>query len=144
MSAKKYFTAEQKQQIIEAIEKAELNTSGEIRVHIDSKCKKDVLHKAAQVFTTLKMHKTALRNGVLLYISVNDHKFAIVGDSGINGKVPEDFWESTKEAMLKKFKENDITGGLIEGIAMAGEQLKKFFPYEHDDKNELDNEISFS
>lgn len=143
MKPKDYFTPEQQKQIVDAIEQAELNTSGEIRVHIDLTCKGDVLDHAAKTFAMLKMHKTKLRNGVLIYLSVQDHKFAIIGDAGINSQVPEDFWEATKSAMLDKFKENNLTEGLVTGIIMAGEQLKKFFPYKDDDVNELNNEISF-
>lgn len=143
MRPKDYFTPEQQTQIVEAIEEAELNTSGEIRVHIDLNCKGEVLDQAAKTFAMLKMHKTKLRNGVLIYLSIQDHKFAILGDAGINTQVSEDFWETTKQAMLDKFKENNITEGLVTGIIMAGEQLKKYFPYKDDDINELDNEISF-
>ena len=143
MNPKEYFTHEQQHQIIEAIEQAELNTSGELRVHIDSTCKENVLDRASKIFAHLKMHKTALRNGVLIYLSLNDHKFAIIGDAGINAKVADNFWECTKDTMLTRFKNNDIVGGLIEGITLAGEQLKTLFPYQLDDVNELNNEISF-
>ncbi|MGE0077247.1 MAG: TPM domain-containing protein [Bacteroidales bacterium] len=143
MKPKDYFTPEQQKSIVEAIEQAELSTSGEIRVHIDLACKGDVLDQAAKTFAMLKMHKTKLRNGVLVYLSVQDHKFAIIGDAGINTQVPENFWESTKLAMLEKFKENNLTEGLVTGITMAGEQLKKYFPYKDDDINELENNISF-
>lgn len=144
MNPKNYFTGEQKKQIVEAIEAAELNTSGEIRVHIDSNCKeKNVLDRASKIFALLKMHKTELRNGVLIYLSINDHKFAIIGDSGINSKVEDNFWENTKDAMLEKFKEGNIVEGLITGISLAGQQLKTLFPYQLDDVNELKNDISF-
>jgi len=143
MKPKDYFTPEQQKQIVDAIEEAELNTSGEIRVHIDLTCKGDVLDQAAKTFAMLKMHKTKLRNGVLFYLSIQDHKFAILGDAGINSQVPENFWEFTKLAMLDKLKENNLTEGLVTGITMAGEQLKKYFPYKDDDINELDNNISF-
>ena len=143
MKPKDYFTSDQQKQIVDAIEEAELNTSGEIRVHIDLTCKGDVLDQAAKTFALLKMHKTKLRNGVLFYLSIQDHKFAILGDAGINAQVPENFWETTKQAMLDKFKDNNLTEGLVTGITMAGEQLKKYFPYKDDDINELDNNISF-
>lgn len=143
MKPKDYFTPDQQKQIVDAIEEAELNTSGEIRVHVDLTCKGDVLDQAAKTFALLKMHKTKLRNGVLFYLSIQDRKFAILGDAGINSQVPENFWESTKQTMLDKFKENNLTEGLVTGITMAGEQLKKYFPYKDDDINELDNNISF-
>ena len=143
MKPKDYFTPEQQKQIVGAIEEAELNTSGEIRVHIDLTCKGDVLDQAAKTFAMLKMHKTKLRNGVLFYLSIQDHKFAILGDAGINAQVPENFWENTKQVMFDKFKENNLAEGLVTGITLAGEQLKKYFPYKDDDINELDNNISF-
>ncbi len=143
MSFQKYFTAENKLQITNAIRVAETNTSGEIRVHIESRCKGDVLDQAAYVFEKLEIYKTELRNGVLFYLAVDDHKFAILGDAGINQVVPEDFWENIKEGVVEKFKEGLYSDGLAEGIVKAGEQLKEHFPYQDDDVNELSDEISF-
>ena len=141
--ASKFFTSDQKQQIISAIKDAELNTSGEIRVHIENRCKKEVLDRAAAVFATLKMHKTKLRNGVLFYLAIKDQKFAILGDGDINAVIPDDFWDKIKEMMQQKFKEGEFTVGLSSGIKMAGDQLKAHFPYQSDDINELDDDISF-
>jgi len=137
------FTKEQQQRIVKAIEQAELNTSGEIRVHIEKSCKIDVLDRAADVFALLKMHKTQLRNGVLFYFAISDRKFAILGDAGIKSKVPNNFWDSIKEEMLVLFKQSDITSGLEKGILLAGEKLKEHFPLQKNDVNELSNEISF-
>ena len=130
--------------IITAIKQAELSSSGEIRVHLESRCRGDVMDRAATVFEKLEMHKTRLRNGVLFYLAVDDHKFAVLGDGGINAVVPDDFWEKVKETMLGFFTGGDIAGGLSEGILMAGEQLRQYFPYQQDDKNELSDEISYS
>jgi len=141
--AKDAFTEEEKKQIVDAIKEAELNTSGEIQIHLENHCKEDVMDHAAYIFKTLKMHKTDLRNGVLFYMAVKDHKFAILGDAGINNKVPENFWDDIKEHMLSHFKKGDLTAGLSEGIKMAGEQLAAHFPYQKDDENELPDEISF-
>jgi len=138
-----YFTKEQQKQIVEAIKQAEKNTSGEIRVHIEKRCKIDVLDRATAIFAMLKMHKTKLRNGVLFYLSIEDHKFAILGDAGINAKVSNDFWESVKEIVFEQFKLDNQAEGLIKGIIMAGEKLKAHFPYQTDDVNELPDEISF-
>ncbi len=138
-----HFTKEQEQQIVNAIKQAELNTSGEIRVHVEKKCKGDVLDRAANVFAMLEMHQTELRNGVLFYLATHDKQFAILGDAGINVNVPENFWETIKETMLLHFKDGDFTLGLSKGIEMAGEKLKEFFPYQSDDLNELPDEISY-
>jgi uncharacterized membrane protein len=143
MSPIHLFSAEQKAQILEAIRKAELNTSGEIRIHIDRRCKGDALDRAAYLFEKLGMHKTNLRNGVLFYLSVDDRKFAILGDAGINAVVGDDYWDQIKDVMAEKFREGDFTGGIETAILMAGEQLKQHFPYSRDDVNELPDEISF-
>ena len=126
--AVKLFSPEQKAQIVAAIKAAETQTSGEIQVHIESRCKGSVLDRAAQVFETLKMYQTKERNGVLVYLAVEDHKFAILGDAGINAVVPANFWESTKDLMADFFRQGKFTEGLIEGIHHAGEQLKAHFP----------------
>lgn len=142
--AEESFSSEQKKRIKAAIEEAELNTSGEIRVHLENHCKSEnVLDRAAQVFAQLKMHETEARNGVLVYMAVKDHKFAIIGDGGINAKVEEDFWDTTKEKMLARFKAGELTQGLVDGILCAGERLKQYFPYQKDDINELSDDISF-
>jgi uncharacterized membrane protein len=142
-SAKKFFTKPQQEEILQAIKNAELNTGGEIRVHIENKCPGDVLDRAAQVFDKLQMQKTALRNGVLIYLSIENRKFAILGDAGINAVVPENFWDDIKTSMLKHFKERQFIVGLTEAIHQAGDQLKKHFPYLEDDVNELPDDISF-
>ena len=143
MKAKELFTEELQKQVVAAIETAELSTSGEVRVHLDDKCKGEVLDRAAYVFEKLEMHKTEQRNGVLFYLAVEDKKFAILGDAGINQKVPDNFWEEIKSEVIVNFKNGDFAGGLSSGIVKAGEQLKAHFPYQEDDVNELDNEISF-
>lgn len=141
--ARNYFSKQEQQTITEAIKKAELNTSGEIVLHIESKCKGDVLLRSQALFAKLGVEKTELRNGVLFYLAVEDRKFAILGDNGIDKATPSDFWDSIKLAMLDKFKSNELTDGLVTGIDMAGEALKNFFPYQDDDVNELNDEISF-
>ena len=143
MSAINFFTKEEKSQIKKAIADAELNTSGEIRLHVDNRCKGDVLDCAASWFEKLSMHKTAKRNGVLFYLAVKDRKYAILGDAGINAVTGDDFWDKIKEEMLTYFREDRFAEGLAKGISMAGDQLKKHFPYKSDDQNELSDEISF-
>lgn len=142
-TAKEFFTQEQIVELKKAIKEAELNTSGEIRLHIEDHAKSEVLDRASDVFAELNMMKTEQRNGVLFYLAVVDRQFAIIGDAGINKNVPENFWDEIKDTMLAKFKEGNFTEGLSQGIKMAGEQLKKFFPYQKDDVNELSDDISF-
>jgi uncharacterized membrane protein len=143
MTAANFFDKEEKQLIKEAIAHAELNTNGEIRLHVDNRCKIDVLDCAAGWFEKLEMHKTEQRNGVLFYLAVKDKKFAIIGDSGINAVTPEGFWDNIKHELLTFFKEEKFAEGLLKGIEMAGEKLKEYFPYNTDDVNELSDEISF-
>jgi uncharacterized membrane protein len=143
MKAADFFTEQQKNAIVQSIANAELNTSGEVKVHIDNKCKGDVLDVAAEHFKKLKMHETELRNGVLFYLSINDRKFAILGDKGINEKVPADFWDTIRDVMVTHFKQQQFAEGLSKGIEMAGEKLRTHFPRQKNDINELSNELSF-
>ncbi len=142
-SAKNFFNKPQKDEIKKAILMAELDTSGEIKVHIENNCDEDVLDRAAFWFTKLKMDKTELRNGVLFYLAVKSRKFAIIGDEGINQQVPKDFWDEVKEEMSTHFTKQEFTEGLAAGIQKAGTLLKKHFPRHSDDINELSDEISF-
>lgn len=143
MKASTFFTEEQQAQILAAVKEAENETSGEIRVHIETFCREDVLDRAAWIFKKLGMHSTAERNGVLFYLAINDKKFAVIGDGGINSKVPAGFWDDVKELLQENFRSGRFTEGLSEGIILAGTHLKKHFPHNKDDVNELPDEISF-
>ena len=138
------FSEAEEKQILSAIKAAEQTTSGEIRVHIDKWCKTDPVFKAQNLFGHLKMDETKLRNGVLIYIALHEHKFAIVGDIEIDNKVGSHFWESTKDKMASNFKQGAIINGICEGIKEAGIQLQKYFPYDRNsDENELTDDISY-
>lgn len=143
MKAADYFTPDQQKFIETAIAEAEMGTSGEIRVHAESHCAIDVLDRAAWMFKQLAMHKTELRNGVLIYIALADQKFAIVGDAGINSLTGTGFWEDVKDAMRSEFADGRLAEGLAKGVLMVGEKLKTYFPIKHDDVNELSNTMSF-
>lgn len=143
MKAKNFFSEEQQQSIINAISSAELNTSGEIRLHLVDSCKDDPKSAAVLTFEKSGMTQTKLRNGVLIYMAVIDKKFAIIGDKGINDVVPADFWDSIKDDMTLEFKNSNFEKGLISGIEKIGEKLKTHFPFSENDKNELNNDISF-
>lgn len=144
MPVRRFFTQEQEEAIIKAIQEAETSTSGEIRVHIEARSKKDTFKRAIEVFEELGMHATDLRNGVLFYLATEDHKFTILGDKGINESVPKGFWDNIRDVMGRKFQSGDFTSGLTEGISMAGKALGEFFPYQDDDENELPDQISTS
>jgi uncharacterized membrane protein len=142
MPTNDFFTPEEEQVIVNAIATAEKNTSGEIRVHIENHSDKPPLERAQEVFAFLGMHATQARNGVLFYVAVNDHTFAIIGDEGIDKAVEPDFWDCTKDVVISHFREGRFAQGLTEGILRAGDRLKQYFPYNEGDKNELPNEIS--
>jgi uncharacterized membrane protein len=143
VSAKDFFTLREQEEIRLAIRNAELDTSGEIRVHIENSCKGNVLDRAAFVFRQLGMEKTELRNGVLIYLAIKHRKFAIIGDKGINNVVPEGFWDAIKQEMMNSFLKNEFRDGLCNAISAVGENLKKYFPYQKDDVNELPDDVSF-
>ena len=137
-----FLTAQEEQEIVDAILKAEKNTSGEIRVHLEAHSKLDHYERAQEVFHLLKMDNTKHENGVLIYVAVNDRKFVICGDNGINRVVPPNFWQSTKDVIQEHFKKGSYKDGLVAGILMAGTELNSHFPWQSDDTNELSNEIS--
>ena len=138
-----FLSKKDEEEIIEAIRKAESHTSGEVRVHLEkTNGEKDIFDRAMEVFHMLKMDNTKHDNGVLIYVAVEDHNFVIYGDKGINDVVPDDFWESTKDAIVEKFKKGEFKQGLVNGILTAGQQLKKHFPWSEDTRDELSNEIS--
>lgn len=137
-----FLTVEEENLIVDAIKLAEKNTSGEVRVHVEKSTDKLPFERATEVFHELKMDTTELRNGVLFYVAVESKKFAIIGDKGINDKVPNNFWDAEKDLMLSYFKKGEFEKGLELAILEVGEKLKEFFPYQSDDTNELSDEIS--
>jgi uncharacterized membrane protein len=141
---KNFLSKKDEKAIVEAIGQAEKSTSGEIRVHIEAHTDEDHFEHALKVFQQLEMHKTELRNGVLIYIAVNDHQFVILGDEGINKVVANDFWEQTKNVMQSHFRKGEFKQGIVAAVLQAGQELKAHFPYQDDDEDELSNEISKS
>lgn len=137
-----FLTSEEETEIIEAIRIAERNTSGEIRVHIEQNYNGDIYNHALEVFHFLKMDNTLQRNGVLIYVAVDNKSFVVYGDKGINEKVGENFWNSTRDKIQQHFKNGNFKQGLIDGVSEAGQELSKYFPWEYGDRNELDNTIS--
>ena len=134
---------EQQAHILDAIKEAEKETSGEIRVHIETRLSGDVLDRASWIFKKIGMDRTKERNGVLFYLAIKNRKFAIIGDTGINARVPEGYSDKIKNVMESDFREKRFSDGLAKGILMAGDQLKEHFPHLADDVNELPDEISF-
>ena len=139
----KFFSKEDEARIVTAIQSAERQTSGEIRVHLERKSKGDVLKDALRIFHKLGMHKTEQRNGVLILLVPKAKQFAIIGDEGINNAVPPGFWEEERNIMQQHFRKQAYVEGLTTVIQQIGEKLKTFFPYQDDDVNELSDEISY-
>ncbi len=141
--SKLFFTQQEQDELIGAIKSAELNTSGEIRVHVEPKCTINPEERAKLVFTQLGMHATQLQNGVLIYLAYESKVFAIIGDKGIHEKVGFSFWDAERDTMKNYFSKSEYLKGLVLVIGDIGMKLKEFFPYQSDDTNELSNEISF-
>ncbi|NHF61410.1 TPM domain-containing protein [Flavobacteriaceae bacterium TP-CH-4] len=137
-----FLTRKEEQEIVQAILEAEKNTSGEIRVHIEAHTRLDHFERAKEVFHMLKMDNTKDENGVIIYVAVNDRKFAIYGDRGIDKVVPDNFWDTTKDTIESQFRKGNYKQGLINGILKAGKELEAHFPWHHGNENELSNEIS--
>jgi uncharacterized membrane protein len=138
-----FISKEEGERIIQSIKYAENMTSGEIRVHFHRKIKGDIMEEAIHFFRKLKMDETEAKNGVLIFIAPENRKFSIIGDSGIDAVVPENFWEDIKNKLSQRFQANEMAEGLVECIETIGEKLKTHFPIQSDDKNELPDTISF-
>jgi uncharacterized membrane protein len=141
--ARDLFSKEEMEDIQQAITWAELDTSGEIRVHIEDTCVGDPMERAREIFFKLGMESTELRNGLLFYLATESRKFAILTDEGIRAQITNGFWDVINQKMLNLFREGRFTEGLCEGITFAGEQLRKLFPRRKKDKNELPDEVTF-
>jgi uncharacterized membrane protein len=142
---KEFFTAEEKQSIIEAIRSSEKRTSGEIRVFVESRCRfVDAIDRAAELFFRLKMERTDDRNAVLIYVAMKDQQLAVFGDENIHKKVGHEFWNATVKKMLADFDKQNIANGIRQCVTDVGESLHFHFPYDNDtDKNELPDDIVF-
>ncbi len=143
VSAEELLSEQDLERVHAAIRAAELRTSGEIRVHLDDVIVDDVLDHAAFVFEELAMHRTRDRNGVLIYISVAQHRAAVIGDAGIHARLPKGFWNDVLGVILEQFRAERFAEGLCMGIERLTDQLAHHFPREANDSNELSDEITF-
>ena len=145
MTHEEFLSALDQKRIVSAIGDAEGHTSGEIRVHVQKRVgATDIRNLAERTFERLGMTKTLLRNGVLLCIASEDRQFVILGDKGINEKVPADFWDDVIANLTNRFKAGEFTDGIIDAIEAAGEHMEKYFPRSGKDVNELPDEIDVS
>lgn len=141
---KKFLSEEQKRRLLLAIQEAEAQTSGEIRVHLQQKCHAEPMAEARKVFEKLGMSNTALKNSILFFLSLEDHHFVVLGDWGIHEKVKDEFWHAIRNRVLDHFNQGEFIEGLEAGIRKCGEKLSAYFPRQSDDQNELDDNISLS
>lgn len=141
MQQKEFLAQLDQKRVVDAIAAAELQTSGEIRVHIQPKARGELREVAERTFERLGMTKTALRTGVMLFVACEEQRFTILGDRGIDEKVPAGFWDEIAAKLTIRFKSGEFTDGIVEAIHSAGEQLRQFFPRAEDDVDELTNEI---
>ena len=142
---KEYFSAEQKTRIVAAIRSMEQQTSGEIRVFVESKNPfMNPIDRAAEIFFKLKMQDTDHRNGVLLYIATKHKELALFGDEGIYKATGAEYWNNAVHNMISRFRGDDICEGMVQCIQQVGQTLKEKFPYiKTEDKNELPDDIVF-
>jgi uncharacterized membrane protein len=142
MQQKEFLASLDQPRIVEAIHTAEAMTSGEIRVHVQPKARGEIRNVAERTFERLGMTRTALRNGVLLFIASEEQRFVILGDAGIDAKVPAGFWDEIAAKLTIRFQNGEYTDGIVEAVHSAGEELRHYFPRAHDDRNELTNEVN--
>lgn len=140
---KRFLSEEECALVSGAVAEAEHSTSGEIRIHIDSRCPGEPKERALRTFHALKMERTAARNAVLIYVSPSDRKLAVLGDKGINDVVPDGFWKDVCGLLSSRFASGQFVGGLCEAVSLIGSKLKAYFPYADNDVNELPDEVTF-
>lgn len=139
----KFLSDGEKEQIVQAIKNAESKSSGEIRVHIEYRCRTEPLRRAKEVFEKLGMTNTNEKNGALIYVAVGDRKLAVIGDSGIHYRVTPEFWHQVKEQIKEELARGRFYQGICLGIELLGEKLKELFPHRPNDVDELSDEPSF-
>ena len=139
-----FFTAEQQHQMVLAVQQAEKNTSGEVRIFVESKCEyMNAVDRAKEIFFHLKMEKTKDRNAVLLYMAMDDRQLALFADEGIYQRLGQEYWDEKVKKITSAFTKDDHTDGVCMVVTEIGEALKTEFPYQSNDKNELPDEIVF-
>jgi len=143
MALADFIPTEGQQRIAEAITAAERHTSGEICVHVTPRCRGDVVKRATRTFDRLQLYRTRQRNAILIFVAYESRKLAILGDAGINERVPAGYWDVEVATLTQYLKAGRPVDGLCLVVANVGERLQQFFPAQRDDINELSNEVSF-
>jgi uncharacterized membrane protein len=139
------FSDKEKEAIKNAIQAAEKQTSGEVRVYVEDDCKhEDAIHRAIEIFHGLNMDKTVQRNGTLIYIAIQPQKLAIYADQGIYTAAEEKIWDGILQHLKDHFKNKNYAQGIIEAVQKIGDELSHHFSYDGSiDKNELPDELVF-
>ena len=142
---KSFFSAEERQLIVDAVRTAERRTSGEVRIFVESRCPyMDAIDRAAETFLKLQMQKTEERNAVLIYVAIMDRQLAVYGDEGIHNRVGQEYWDRAVKEMISSFNRENYAEGIRDCVAEIGEALHEHFPFNNDtDKNELPDNIVF-
>lgn len=144
-SPKPLLSDAQQTELLQAIRLAEQQTSGEIRVFLERRCRYvDATDRAAEVFFSHGMQQTTQRNAVLIYLATQDHQVAIWGDQGIHEKLGPRYWQERVQEMLQLFSKEDYLQGLLGCVEATGQALRQHFPYDRStDRNELSDDILF-
>jgi uncharacterized membrane protein len=143
MKQKEFLAALDQPRVVKAIAEAERRTSGEIRLHIQPKVLGGPIRSVAErTFERLGMTKTDLRNGVLLFVASEERQFVILGDKGIDEKVPDGFWDDVAARLGNQFRDGQFTDGIVEAVDSIGRHLQHYFPRAADDRDELSNDVS--
>ena len=140
-SLEELLPASEQERVVAAIRRAEGKTSGQVKVHLDARCIGPARRRAERLFVRLGLSGTRHRNAVLLYVAVRDHKYAILGDSGIHEAVGGSFWESAAARMKDAFARGALGDGLVGAIEAIGEKLAERFP-PGQTSNEISDDIS--
>lgn len=143
MNPNLFFNEKEKNEISNAITEAEDLTSGEIRVRIERTCNNNLKDRIVEVFNELRMYETERKNGVLIYLSIDDRQFGIIGDKGFDDMVIAGFWDNICDETISHMGTDGVANALVWCIKTIGKELSRFFPVMPDDKDELDNSISF-
>ncbi len=139
---RRHLSDEDLEAIARAVASAEQLTSGQVRVHLEDRCVGDPLAHASRTFRQIGMDRTRLRNGVLLYLALDDHRFAVLGDSGIHERVGAGFWDSVRDALQGELKAGRMRDGIVAAVLEIGRVLGQHFPDRPDDVNELTDSVS--
>ncbi len=112
---KNFFSPEENDMIVQAIRDTERQTSGEVRVFVESRCRFiDPLDRAGEIFMKLEMDETEHRNGTLVYVAIKDRQLAIFADTGIYQAVGQKYWDDSVGQIISIFNKENYAPGIKE------------------------------